>query len=1355
MISALVLTCIFAGGGYSAFAQSTLTNGLIGYWSFNDDTATDNSGNGRDGAVYGATPTNGVSGRAFLFDGANDYIEVPNTNGAFNLTGPWSVHSWVLPFSANPGIIVYKVAANGGTHENFWLSWSLDNPSSFQIRTERASDDNDFWIPSAAHSANEGYFVTGIYDGSDLRIYVNGVLENSTSIGVITPHTGPAPLRIGDNQNSSGVPAVFRGVIDEVRIYNRALATNEIRALVFPVITNQPRSTFCLAGGSAGFSVAATGVGRLSYQWFFGASPIAGATNTILTISNAQATNAGSYHVVVRNESGVSAESVEASLAVLTPGQDNDSDGLLNEIEIYLGTNPLMADSDGDGLSDYDELFVYGTDPLKTDTDGDGMPDKWEVDHGLNPLVNDANEDKDFDGVSNLQEYQYGLTHTNQLDPHNLFSQPGVSDYATFTGGQITNRFFYDRNDRLLGLECSRGVSFAYVYDGNDNLVRQAALSRASETNGLPVLWRFLNGLTNNTSPYADSDGDGWTDYQEWKAGTNPRDAASTPNLLGNPGSQVASLQLPFTPSNFVVGVGQLDGSGAEEIVLGADGNPGTNVNFLLVLTQGATGWTTQRVDVGVFGITSIAVGQVTNRPGAGIYVGLRGATNGSGRVMEFTSNGGAWQPNVVVLSTNQAAFVLGVRGLDILVSLAATNLPDGSLSTASFTTNWNVALSDASASHRSLGIVGSLDGTNRTSLRLLDTGGIQVGANVLTGITAYYPFDGNANDASGYGNNGTNNGVAWVNGVRAGAAEFNGTNAFIEASPFPDSASFSFAAWLFIPDLVSSSVVFVEGDAGGYVDLEITPSGHLRFSVKAAASSVDSPGLAPVGRWFHCAGVADAQTGLTRLWVDGTNIVEHALSGPANISHHSPLQIGHNFTPGFYFKGKVDDLRFYNRALASEQIAILATTAALTLTEPLGNQPINWRGSSLASGFLRGTNGSSILYAFTDDKNANGLIDSGDDFVTAEYLLSGTNASLLTLSRQPIAALAPAQSYGLASVNVLNASNEVFFTGEPDGQVFAWTATGGTNSLQRQLFSAHHAGKAWHALAGVRTLEPGEALVGLRVDPTNQNVCDVILWPPESQLPQLPSLPQTAPAAAVLPQTNALGSPAAVTIRLWDAEGNAATPFLQYQWSGTTNWLPATLTTLDAAPYSTATRVAALPGGSNHTVVWNAQGDLGLNVSTNILLRARAQDFSLIGDWSAGTPFQINTATTPDADNDGLPDWWEIQYFGSTAANPNDDPDGDGFKNRQEFIADTNPTDAASYLRISGVSLLSEGIKLDWLGGVMATQFLQRSGSLGDTNELWLDILTNTPPTPISGSYTDSFGIDATKFYRLKATRP
>ena len=66
---------------------------------------------------------------------------------------------------------------------------------------------------------------------------------------------------------------------------------------------------------------------------------------------------------------------------------DTDGDGLSDSEEVDIhGTNPLVADTDGDGLNDGDEVITYGTDPNDLDTDGDGLNDGSEVDSGTNPL---------------------------------------------------------------------------------------------------------------------------------------------------------------------------------------------------------------------------------------------------------------------------------------------------------------------------------------------------------------------------------------------------------------------------------------------------------------------------------------------------------------------------------------------------------------------------------------------------------------------------------------------------------------------------------------------------------------------------------------------------------------------------------------------------------------------------------------------------------------------------------------------------------------------------------------------------------------------------------------------------------
>jgi hypothetical protein len=107
------------------------------------------------------------------------------------------------------------------------------------------------------------------------------------------------------------------------------------------------------------------------------------------------------------------------------------SDGMLH---VLFG---VTVDRDHDLLSDADENLA-GTDPDDPDTDGDGMPDGWEVQFGLDPLVNDVAGDVDVDGLSNLDEYRLGTNpHNGDSDGDNMDDayevahpclRPGVDD---------------------------------------------------------------------------------------------------------------------------------------------------------------------------------------------------------------------------------------------------------------------------------------------------------------------------------------------------------------------------------------------------------------------------------------------------------------------------------------------------------------------------------------------------------------------------------------------------------------------------------------------------------------------------------------------------------------------------------------------------------------------------------------------------------------------------------------------------------------------------------------------------------------------------------------------------------------
>ncbi|MCX6885323.1 MAG: thrombospondin type 3 repeat-containing protein [Verrucomicrobia bacterium] len=147
--------------------------------------------------------------------------------------------------------------------------------------------------------------------------------------------------------------------------------------------------------------------------------------------------------------------------------------------------------------------------------------------------------------------------------------------------------------------------------------------------------------------------------------------------------------------------------------------------------------------------------------------------------------------------------------------------------------------------------------------------------------------------------------------------------------------------------------------------------------------------------------------------------------------------------------------------------------------------------------------------------------------------------------------------------------------------------------------------------------------------------------------------------------------------------------------------------------------------------------------VSTNGTSLDGGADSVIIGD------------VTPDVNDTklaGIPDAWQLRYFGSVGAIWwSDDSDGDGFNNLQEYQADTNPTNETSFLGMSGASPATDGVLVRWHGGVQSTQVLQRRFSLNPT-EPWVNVFTNLPPTVINSSHWDNPGTNRAAYYRITA---
>jgi beta-lactam-binding protein with PASTA domain len=189
----------------------------------------------------------GKIGHALSFDGVNDWVTVTDTTASpLDLTTGMTLEAWVNPTAAmtgwrtvmmkergaaGAGLLSYALYANDGAPE----ANGFVGPAAY-IRVNPVATTTDQGVRNPVHTAlplNTWTHLATTYDGANQRFYVNGVLV-ATKPQTGTIAAANQPLRIGGN-NSSG--EFFKGFIDEVRVYNRALAAAEIATdMTTPVV---------------------------------------------------------------------------------------------------------------------------------------------------------------------------------------------------------------------------------------------------------------------------------------------------------------------------------------------------------------------------------------------------------------------------------------------------------------------------------------------------------------------------------------------------------------------------------------------------------------------------------------------------------------------------------------------------------------------------------------------------------------------------------------------------------------------------------------------------------------------------------------------------------------------------------------------------------------------------------------------------------------------------------------------------------------------------------------------------------------------------------------------------------------
>jgi hypothetical protein len=367
-----------------AFAANPLLDNLVAYWDFEGGTANHASATGGtayNGSLLGNASTSGTSKvgtGALLMDGNGDYMDV---TANVNVNQPWAVSAWFRTTVASAGAARQSVYESVGTPTSvgYTMSYGLREGSpttstAFQLFCDNTAPTADVsaskQVPDAS-VPNTWYHIVTIFkpatptEAGSLTGYLNGVQDYNLVIPVNTTVVAADGFHLGTYRLADG--RWFSGSIDEVAIWNRALTPTEAaevytRGTQGDTLTEEKITVALSATPPGSGSVSGSGIYEL---------------NEAVAVAVAATPNPG--YVFSAWDGGFTGQPASFTYtatanitATATFAQDT-------------------TDSDGDGLSNYQEIVTYGTLPGNPDTDGDQIPDGAEVQTTFtNPLSSDA-----------------------------------------------------------------------------------------------------------------------------------------------------------------------------------------------------------------------------------------------------------------------------------------------------------------------------------------------------------------------------------------------------------------------------------------------------------------------------------------------------------------------------------------------------------------------------------------------------------------------------------------------------------------------------------------------------------------------------------------------------------------------------------------------------------------------------------------------------------------------------------------------------------------------------------------------------------------------------------------------------
>ena len=1008
--------------------------GLVAAYGFEETSGTaagDASGKGNAGTISGATrTTSGRFGRALSFDGVNDIVNVPDSS-TLDLTNAVTLEAWVNPSVAGGWRTALMKEQPAGLVYGMYSNTDSNRPSA-HVYTNTEFDIRG----TAAAPVNTWTHLAATYDGTTLRLYVNGTqVSTRTLTGNVITSTGA--LRIGGNTIWG---EYFQGSIDEVRLYRRVLSATEVQtdmntSVVSPDTQPPTAPTNLAATGSIGqvaltWTAATDDVGVARYNVH--RSPTPGFTPTtanrvaqVTGTSHADAVAAGTWYYRVVAEDGATNPSPSSNEATATATSDTTpptvsmtapSAGatLVGNVNVTanaadnVGVAGVRFRLDNTDLGAEDTSAPYSV-SWDTRTAGNGP-------HTLTAIARDA---------AGGQTTATAVAVTVDNPPVDTSGLVAAYGFEEPSGDAVTDASTQANAGTLTGATRTAAGRFgsALSFDGAGDWVTTPDANSLDLTTAMTLeAWVNPSAITGWRTAVL-KEGTGGLSYGLYAnsssnrpsanvhIGSSELDTRGTAQLALNTWSHLAAtydganLRLYVngtlvatrpTTGALALGSGPLRIGGnsfagdefftglidevrvyqrvltAGEIqvdmgsaIVSADASPPTAPTGLTAtggIGSATLGWTAASDDVGVVrynvhrsatsGFTPTVanrVAQVTTgtshvdtgvAPGTWFYkVTAQDAAGNVGPASaqaSATATADTTAPSVSLTAPAAGATVVGpvhltanatdnvaVAGVQFKVDGANVGAED---TTAPYDVTWDTTAA-TNTTHTITAVARDGSGNQTTSAgRTVTVNNPPVDT---TGLVAAFGFEEGTgaavNDASIANNDGSITGASWSPAGRFGSAlSFDGVDDRInvaDSSSLDLTNGMTLEAWVH-PDQNAGWRTVVMKEAGGDLAYSMyssawsdRPSGHV---FTGGERDTRAPASLPVGTWSHLAVTFDGTT--LRLYVDGTQVSSTAVGGTV-LTSTGALRIGGNAIWGEYFKGMIDEVRVYSRALTATEI--------------------------------------------------------------------------------------------------------------------------------------------------------------------------------------------------------------------------------------------------------------------------------------------------------------------------------------------------------------------------------------------------------------------------------------------------